>query len=289
MTPFADYHLHSDFSGDSDTPMESMIRAAIGLGLTELCFTEHLDLDYPGSPAYLDPLGTGLYLQDLGPDYFSLDIDAYRAAFLSMQERFGDLITLKFGVEIGLQPKINEENAAFVAAHPFDFVIASTHTVDEQDVYYKEFFQGRPLRESVLRYFEVTLENLNSFTDFDVYGHLDYIIRYLPDPYVGRFKYDYADYAEVLDAILKRLVELEKGLDVNTSHRYKKGGDINPSLAILKRFHELGGRIITFGSDAHTTDALAAKFEDAVALVKKAGFTEYCTFSARRVIFHELE
>lgn len=288
MIPHADYHLHSDHSGDSDTPMGSMIRAAIGLGLTELCFTEHLDLDYPGSPGYEDPLGTGLILQDLGPDYFLLDINAYREEFLAMKERFGDLIDLRFGLEIGLQPQVAKENADFVAAHPFDFVIASTHTVDRQDVYYKQFFEKRSLRESVLRYFEATLENLQSYEDFDVYGHLDYIIRYLPEPYTGRFTYDYADYADVLNAILELLVKKEKGLDVNTSHRFKKGGDINPSLAILRRFKELGGRILTIGSDAHTADAIAGAFEDAVLLIKKAGFTEYCTFSDRRPRFHKL-
>ena len=288
MNPYADYHLHSDYSGDSETPMESMIRAAIGRGLTELCFTEHLDLDYPGSPGYEDPLGTGLVLQDLGPDYFLLDIDAYRAGFLAMKERFSDLIDLKFGLEIGLQVQVAKENAAFVASHPFDFVIASTHTVDHQDVYYKQFFEKRTLKESVARYFEVTYENLTVYEDFDVYGHLDYIIRYLPDPYAGRFTYDYADYADVLDAILETLVKKDKGLDVNTSHKYKKGGDINPSLAILKRFKELGGRILTIGSDAHTADAIAGAFPDAVLLIKKAGFTEFCTFSGRRPVFHKL-
>lgn len=288
MNPYADYHLHSDFSGDSDTPMESMIRAAIGRGMQELCFTEHLDLDYPGSPGYEDPLGTGLIIQDLGPDYFLLDIDAYREGFLAMKERFGDLINLKFGVEIGLQPQVAKDNTAFVAAHPFDFVIASTHTVDHQDVYYKQFFEKRSLKESVLRFFEATLENLQVYEDFDVYGHLDYVIRYLPDPYAGRFTYDYADYAKVLDAILTLLVKRDKGLDVNTSNRFKKGGDINPSLAILRRFKELGGRILTIGSDAHTADAIAGAFEDAVLLIKKAGFTEYCTFSDRRPRFHKL-
>ena len=288
MLTRADYHLHTDFSGDSEAPMESMIRAAIGLGLSEICFTEHHDPDYPGSPGYDDPLGTGLIIQDLGPDYFYLDVDAYRACFLSMQERFGDLITLKFGVELGLQPHIAKDNATFVASHPFDFVIASTHTVDRMDVYYKQFFEKRSLKESVLRYFEATLENLQVFEDFDVYGHLDYIIRYLPEPYAGRFTYDYADYAEVLDAILELLVSKNKGLDINTSNRFKNGGDINPSFAILRRFYDKGGRIVTLGSDAHKPEAIAGAFNDAVELMRRAGFREYCTFENRIPTPHPL-
>ncbi len=284
----ADYHMHSSFSGDSEAPMEQMVRAAIGKGLHAICFTEHQDLDYPGSPAYPDPLGTGFMVQDLGPDTFLLDVSAYQSGYRSVKERLGDLIEIRFGVEIGLQPQIAKENAGFIAAHPFDFVIASTHVCDHMDVYYKQFFEKRSLKESILRYFTCTLENLQDFDDFDVYGHLDYIIRYLPAPYAGRFDYVYRDYADVLEAILDILVKKDKGLDINTSHRFKTGGPINPSADILKRFKEKGGRLITFGSDAHAPDAIAGCFSDAALLARSAGFTEYCTFANRTPQFHPL-
>lgn len=37
-------------SADSDTPTEDMIRRSIALGLEGICFTEHLDPDYPPLP-----------------------------------------------------------------------------------------------------------------------------------------------------------------------------------------------------------------------------------------------
>ena len=44
---FADYHVHSHFSEDTDFPMELEIQKAIKLGMDVLCFTEHSDYDVP--------------------------------------------------------------------------------------------------------------------------------------------------------------------------------------------------------------------------------------------------
>ena len=119
MAILTDYHTHSYFSGDCDTPMEHMIKQAVSLGMTHLCLTEHLDLDYPSQ--------AGECLD------FNLDTLQYRKEFLSLQEKYKHQIQLFWGVELGLQTHIFPDLHDYVQNHPFDFIIASSHLCNGED------------------------------------------------------------------------------------------------------------------------------------------------------------
>lgn len=266
----ADYHLHSSFSEDSETPMADQVEAGMAAGLEELCFTEHMDMDYPETPEL--PAGS-----------FDLDTDAYLEEFRKCREEYGDRIRMKFGVETGLQPQILEENAKYVRSYPFDFVIASQHLCHGQDPYYPSFFEGRDQDAAMRDFFQCTLDSVSAYSDYDVFGHLDYMNRYLPHG-----NYRYSDHAEIIDAILEEIVRRGKGLDVNTKALYAGRGFTNPSLEILRRFRELGGEIITFGSDAHKPDQMGYGFDQAQEIARAAGFDAYCTFTKRKPEFHKL-
>ena len=120
MPILADYHMHTHNSGDSDAPMEDMIKSAINKGLKEICFTEHQDEDYPTC-------------YDLPEFPFILDVDSYRDEFLHYKELYADKIKMHFGVEIGMQTHVADKNLDFVKKGGFDFVIASIHLVDKKD------------------------------------------------------------------------------------------------------------------------------------------------------------
>ena len=269
----ADYHMHSSNSGDSKAPMESMIQSAIDKGLKEICFTEHMDMDFPRLP-------------ELPPDPFLLDVEAYKKEFLINKEKYSDKITLKFGIEIGMQPQIVAENTALAAKHDFDFIIASEHLVDRMDPYYMQFWESQPsVKAGILRYFEQTLENIQLFTKYDVLGHLDYIARYVPK---GDSTYSYNAFKEVIDEILMVVIKSGKGLDLNSK---ALGGDFhmsNPCPEALARYKALGGKIITFGADAHAPEGVALCFDKIREIALSAGFTEYYTFDRRCPISHEL-
>ncbi|MBR0164320.1 MAG: histidinol-phosphatase HisJ family protein [Lachnospiraceae bacterium] len=269
----ADFHTHTHHSGDSDAAMDAMIESAISRGLRALCFTEHQDFDFPVTH---EPEGT-----------FDLDAEAYRTEYLSMRERFSSQIDLYFGVELGLQPSCTEKNVQFVRAHDFDFVIGSVHIAKGRDPYHREYLEQMGTKQRAMAfYLDAMYENLTLFDDFDVLGHLDLANRYWG---TGNWRYDYEDHKERIDDILRLLIRKEKGLDCNTNLLWKSGADeMNPSNAILCRFHALGGRILTFGSDAHDPSHVADAFEKARLLAKEAGFDQYCTFSGRRVQFHPL-
>ena len=269
----ADYHMHSHNSGDSKAPMEAMIKSALDKGLKEICFTEHNDLDYPEFP-------------DLVPGTFDLDIPSYKEELFKFRDKYKDQITIKYGIEIGMQPQVAKDNMKIVSENDFDFVIASVHLVDKKDPFYGDFWGWDKIENIFKRFFDITLENLKLFTDYDVLGHLDYIARYVPN---GDTTYSYERFKDQIDEILAHLAKNGKGLDFNSKVLgYSDTLLPNPCPEALKRFRELGGEIITFGSDAHRPETIGCEFAKMRQLALDCGFTHYYTFDHRKPTAHEL-
>lgn len=272
MSITADCHLHSSYSGDSDTPMEEMILQGIRQGLSTLCFTEHNDFDYPVYP-------------DLPENFFLLDTDSYRLGLGRLKEKYRDRIRLLFGVELGLQPEAARANALYANSGEFDFIIGSTHVCRGKDPYYPGFFEGLDKESAIREYFESILENVEKFSEFDVYGHLDYVVRYAP----GKEKwYAYENYRDILDRILKLLLEKGKGIELNTGGLKSGMREMHPCREILRRYRELGGEIITVGSDAHNVPNIGTYFDRAADVLCECGFRYYCIFEKRKPKFQKL-
>lgn len=257
----ADFHTHTDFSSDSEQPMEGALEALISKGIKTVCFTEHMDMDYPGGE-------------------FILDTAAYRARLLELREKFRGRIGVLFGVELGLMDYLAPRLREYVSGWDFDFIIGSSHLVDGVDPYYPEYFSKHGDYNGILRYFESILANIRAFDDFDVYGHLDYVVRYS-----GAKNYRPADFAELLDEILKTLISMGKGVELNTAG-LKYGLEFaHPHPELLKRYRELGGEIVTIGSDAHAPERIAADFDRACSILKKCGFRYHAIFRKRKPTF----
>ena len=225
-----DCHMHSSFSADSDTPMEKMIQTAADKGLMGICFTEHFDPDYPDTPENLD---------------FSLNIPAYRQKLESLADAFKNQIQVNFGIELGLQPQLAESFSDLLKEVPFDFVIGSSHVVHGYDPYYPSYFEGRKESACYMEYFESILENIAAFDEMDVYGHIDYVVRYGPNQ---NRQYSYGRYKEILDEILRTLIRKNVGIELNTGGYHYGLGEPNPCVNIIRRYRELGGEIITIGA-----------------------------------------
>lgn len=262
-----DCHMHSSFSADSQTPMEEMIESAVSRGLQGICFTEHLDPDYPPTPEDLD---------------FSLDISAYRARLEELQDVYSDRLDIRFGIELGLQPHLAGTFTELAKEVPFDFIIGSSHVVHGYDPYYPDFFRDREETLCYREYFESILENLDAFSSMDVYGHIDYVVRYGPNK--NRF-YTFSAYEEVLTAILEKLIEKGIGLELNTGGFSYGLGHPNPCEEVLLRYRQLGGELITVGADAHKPDRVAFAFDKAASILWECGFTHYTVFKNRKPVF----
>lgn len=273
MAITADYHLHSYFSGDSDTPTEEMILKGIELGLTQICFTEHMDIDY-------------VYENPSEKELFTLNTDSYLYELATLKEKYADKINVLFGVELGLQPHLRKELALYSKSYEFDFIIGSSHLCNRQDPFFPSFYEGRSDEEAYREYFNSILDNIKSFSNFDVYGHLDYVVRY------GRTKdrdYSYDNYKDIFEQILLLLLEKEIGLEINTKAILCNLKELHPCTAVLKRYRELGGEIITVGSDAHSPSALCSGFDKAAEVLKSCGFRYYTTFEKRTAEFHRIQ
>lgn len=265
----SDYHVHSDFSSDSSTPAEQMILRALQLGFDRLCMTEHHDMEFPRD-----------VIRRTNMD-FQLDLDSYTDKMQQLAETYRPRIQLLTGVELGMKPHLSQKMEDYSKSYDFDFIIGSTHIVDDMDPYYPEYHEAYPGKKGIERYFQVTAENIRAFTGFDSLGHLDYVVRYCP----ASVHYAPGDFLDYIDDILKRLIQQGKGLEVNTSPLKKGFAYPNPHRDILLRYKELGGEIITIGSDAHTPEALGWGFENIRSLLSSLGFSYYTVYRKRQPEF----
>lgn len=265
----SDYHLHSSYSGDSQAVMEEQVKRAIELGMKTICFTEHIEFDFPYENTKDEP---GMW---------DLATDSYLYELLRCKSKYEDDIEIYFGAEMGIAPDVGRKAAVYSHSYDFDFLIGSVHTINRMDPYYPQYWEGRSKEEAIREYFEVTHKSIRACGCFDVLGHLDYAIRYCKDKDQD---YSYDKYKDVIDPVLQFLLDKEKGLEINTAGLRKGLKDCNPCTDIVKRYHELGGELITVGSDAHTVEDVGKDFDKAADLLRACGYEYYTVYEHRMPI-----
>jgi histidinol-phosphatase (PHP family) len=177
---------------------------------------------------------------------------------------------------------------ALINKYPFDFVLGSSHIVDRMDPYVLEYWENRTIYDSIHRYFESIIECCRLFQGFHIYGHIDYVIRYVPGYKEVKYDYNYSDYADILDEVLKTILAYGKGIEINTAGLKYGLGYAHPKIEVLKRYRELGGELITIGSDGHKPEHLAYDFQLIPDLLKSLGFKYYATFEQGKPIYEKL-
>lgn len=271
----ADFHTHTSFSSDSTASMESMIESAISKGLKIYCITDHMDAHYPH------------------PDFgtFTFDPDTYFDSLTKFKEKYNNKIDLRFGIELGLRNEpdltevIDKEYTKLVNSYPFDFIIGSTHVLNHCDPYLPQFWANKSSADGIHDYFVSIQENASNYDMFQIYGHLDYIVRYIPDKVKA---YQETDYQDLIDSMLLSIIHHGKGIECNTSG-FKYGlGVPHPKPTLLKRYRELGGELLTIGSDAHKPEHIAYDFIKAEELLKELGFRYYTVYKDRKPEFIKL-
>ncbi len=272
MREYFDYHIHTNNSHDSQAEPGDCARAALEKGLSEICFTDHHELDYP------------LELED-HPD---IDITAYMKKLDEVKAAFPQL-KIKRGIETGLILGSLKKIADDLAGHDFDFIIASQHVAQGKDPWFGNFYDEWELREGQEVYLKEILACIEGFDDFDVIGHIGYADKYLSK--YPQFKdpkpFSYGDFTDIIDAILKNVISRGKGIEVNTSN-YAVHGYPTPHYSIIKRYAELGGEILTTGSDSHRPQDLAIEFGAAYELLRECGIKYVCTYTKRVPEFHSI-
>ena len=259
-----DYHMHTVVSFDGHDRGLDMALAAKAAGLREICFTDHLDYD---------PLGKMGVL--------AFDTERYNAEYGALEVPG---LKIRRGMEFGMTGDNLAQFKIDLQRRPFDFVLGSVHFVDDLDVYYPDYWQDKTVFQAERRYLEATLECVQVHNDFDVLAHLTYIAKTHCHP--APRPVPFAEHRELIDEILKVVAQKGKGLEMNTSGVDRCGGFL-PTADYFRRFKELGGEIVTVGSDAHTCSRVGQYTFDACEILKDI-FGYVCTFEGRQPIFHKL-
>lgn len=267
---FFDYHIHSLYSSDSQTTIEEICQQSVRIGLTEIAITDHNDIDY----------------QDLSIS-FDLDRERYLQELEEFQKRYQGRLRIKKGVELGVQLHTLDRCKEFVGDY-FDFIICSFHTIQKKDLFTGDFFTGYTQWEAYRAYLEEILYCVDRFDQYNVLGHLDVIRRYGNYTIIPQLTDDAICY-DLLTKILRTIITKGKGLEVNTSGYYiSDGQNPMPSTTILRLYHDLGGKILTIGSDSHSATRLGYKFNQTYDLLRQIGFQYLTTFEQGEPIFHNL-
>lgn len=256
----ADYHLHSQFSKDGMQTIDDACNKAIQLGISELCFTDHLE-----------------FAENYGVDY-----PEYRRSIETAQMKFQKELSLKVGLEIGFDKRAQQQINTYLEDKDFDFLIGSLHRVDELDLFNGEFFRGKRVQDAIKEYFQALQERISLF-DFSVLGHITLFKRFFGQLKVSSSDFNWSDYDELIRAILKDLIDQGKGIELNMRVPL-----IDLDFRILRHYKELGGKIITLGSDAHHIRSMHTMKEGFQAL-QDVGFRYYCVFEHRKPLFINIE
>lgn len=260
-----DSHVHTEWSWDTVTgSMVQSCQRALALGLPSVAFTEHADLTPWLIPEPIRPHLPDHFRVRLRTDGVleppALDVEGYLACVQECRERFPDLRILS-GVELSEPHWHRPEADALLAAHRFERVLGSVHSLPEGTHHYElSVIADRPADATLRAYLGEVLGLVESTADFEVLAHIDYALRTWPSskPFVA------ADFEEEFRTVLRALAGSGRALELNTKVPLPRD--------VLLWWAAEGGRILSFGSDAHAPELVGRAFAEAAALAASCGF-----------------
>ncbi len=263
-------HCHSSCSHDGKFTMTQMAEAAAAAGLSSVCFTDHCDL--------LD--GDGL--RDRDPFSWEKEEAQFADALAALDGR----IRLRLGVELGEATQVEPMARRILAHGHLDFVIGSIHNpINGKDYYFLNYEQEQHCLQMIGDYLQ-QMQQLAASDLYDVLGHITYPLRYMH--YRDGVPVDFRSHDEQVREILRTVIHAGRGIELNTSGYLNCGGEPMPPEYMLRAYRELGGEIITIGSDAHRPDRMAQGIADGMELLRSVGFRYFTIFSERKPEFIKL-
>ena len=258
-----DYHLHSNFSPDSTETLDDIAKTAIERGLQEICITDHLE--YAVSSHW--------------PKDDLIDFAEYKKAIDIVRDKYAHKLTIKCGAEVGHYPTTTQKLNDYIKDIELDFILCSFHILGDYN----------DPKESAISYFENLYHAITHASKYSVIGHFDFFKRYISD-YVAEvdnkqiLKQNY----DIIETILKTAIQSGKGIEVNTSGFNYAMNSALPTEDILRLYKELGGEIITTGSDSHKLKNIGGNFDIVYDMLKNIGFKYVCTFDNMQPIFNKI-
>ncbi len=251
-----DQHMHSFLSIDTDEPMEAYIEAAKLRGDTAIITTEHLDLE------------SCLVGRDTIPDF-----KVQQETIQKLSQEYD--IEIKMGVEIGYKKGQEKRQDDILKQYPFDLVLLSIHESESADVGTRTFLDSGNPEDLYYQYLDLCIDAIENYQNYEVFGHVDYFLRYIP-------KIEIEPYKNKLIKIFQGLIKNEKALEFNTRFYYDQKDDTYLKY-IYGLYKECGGEFIALGSDCHQATNYKGGFDEAIKLLKGFGFTYICQYDKRKM------
>ena len=267
-----DNHNHSQFSFDGKrTSVEASARAAAEAGLGGICFTDHCD-------HYVPPMKASF--ENVVPEYFN--VEEQQAEISRIQSLIGDRTRLLKGIEIGMYEECHEQIRKVLDENSFDQIIASVHYIEKTDPYYGGYYDGKDWKQAYGTYLETIYREMKWLEDFDIMGHYDYIVRYASYPVTS---IRYRDFSDIFDEMFRYLIQEGKALEINTkSYEGHRGRMVELDNDVLLRYREMGGEIVSLGSDSHEPSRVGAGFTRHAEFLKAMGFRWTAHYESRRLV-----
>lgn len=270
---YLDMHCHSKNSHDGKLAISELVRIAKEKKVKYLLISDHFDfdLDYGGARSVVP-------YSSIKPEKLYAE---FKAAKAELEKDKNCDLHLLFGIEAAYSDseKAIKKCQETLEKYPFDCVINSVHSVNGQETYFRNYFFFKSKQRAYGDYLDAVLRSLDAPYDYDVVAHIGYITH--GAPYKDK-TLRYADFADKFDAILKKIIEKGKALEINCHH------DVNPPRDVIERYFALGGRKVTYGGDSHRGE-IAARFEEVSAMLKDIGFEYYSVFENRKEILIRIE
>ena len=271
MFPLIDCHNHSCHSFDAVDTVEAMCLRAEELGLTAFALTDHSDLNGKNLSECVDVVSRSVD-----------EVEQFRSSHAIKCE----LLT---GLELGEAVDFPEDAKVMAQLRPYDVIIGSYHNSPNGEDYYFMEFQSMTDEEiyvSLRGYFDKLIQTVQK-TDLDVLAHITYPLRYIVGDQGRRVCLD--DYENQLHRLLTSVIEKGVSLEVNSSGLRQKIGEPLPNRLILQKYRELGGTMVSLGSDSHNTKDLGKGIKECTQLLSDLRFTHITYFRKRQPISIPIE
>ena len=264
----ADMHTHSEHSHDSRCKMEDMCLAQIQKGTKIFAVTDHCDIDRA----------------NINDNFIAIKNSCQQAKKLN--DKFGDKLLVLSGVEVGELFWHPQYTQRLYSLYPYDVIIGSVHRVKHKytDKPYSQIDFGKYTLDDIYEFLDIYFDDVKKLlatTDFDILAHLTCPIRYIVGKY--HIDVDMSRYDQIIGEILQTIIDNGIALEVNTS-TCSAMDEFLPHSTIIKRYYDMGGRLITLGSDAHISHNASQHFDKAITLLKQIGFEGVYYYKDRKPI-----
>lgn len=266
----ADCHIHTCVSPDSKTSLKAICESACRHGLDSIVVTNHFEY-YTGKENKKINMGISF-------------IDNSLKEINECKVEFGAKLEILFGMEMGQVHYWPEDVKNIIKSYAFDYLIGSIHKIEDVDLKHGDYSKEN-IEKQNLDYLNL-LYDMAANGEYDCIGHFDLVKRYAAGYNV---KINLMErYKKEIEDILKVVIERGKGIEINTSGLRQLSGEFMPSIEIIKLYKELGGSVITVGSDAHTKEDVGAGIDESIDLLRKIGFKQIAIYRGRKPYFYDI-